>query len=79
MLAYHFCLRNDVGDNEELGYLAMADDDAALDFGRDLIRDITRQHAAAYTGSVMEITEGERAVGSVPLDIEASQRQKKFG
>ena len=79
MHAYHFALRNDVGDNEDLGYFAMADDGAALDFGCDVIRDITRQHAAAFTGSVMEITEGERAVGSLPLDIEASQRQKKFG
>ena len=79
MPAYHFCLRNDVGDNEELGYFAMADDDAALDFGRDVIRDISRQHAAAYTGSGMEITEGARVVGIVPFGSTTHGMQKNYG
>lgn len=76
MRSYHFSLRNGAGDNENLGYLAMADDEEALSFGR---RDIMSEHAASYADSVIEITEGDRAVGSVALGSEASQRQDKFG
>ncbi len=78
MHCYHFALRNDVGDREDLGYLAMNDDTEALDFGRDIIRDITQNHAPVYAGSVMEITAGRRLVGSIALGFEAKQRRKKF-
>jgi hypothetical protein len=79
MRSYHFSLRNGAGDNENLGYLAMADDEEALSFGRSVIRDIMSEHAASYADSVIEITEGDRAVRSVALGSEASQRQDKFG
>ncbi len=79
MAAYHFALRNPVGDYEDLGYLAMPNDDAALAFGHDVVRDILREHAPAYAGSVMEITQGERTIRSVPLYFETNQRQKRFG
>ncbi len=35
--------------------------------------------APQYSGSAIEITEGGRAVGSVPFAVETGQRQKKFG
>ena len=72
MPSYHYALRNDVNDHEELGYLAMLNDEEALSFGHDVVRDILREHAASYAGSVMEITERNRAVGSIPLHSDAS-------
>jgi len=73
MLSYHFTLRHDESSQEDLGYLAMANDDEALAFGRDVIRDIVRDHTPTYTSSALEITEGTRAVGSVAFDFEAGQ------
>ncbi len=79
MRAYHFALRNDAGDNEDLGYLALPDDDAALAGGGKVIRDIMSGHTPSYSGSIMEIIEGQRVLGAIPLELEGDQRQKKFG
>jgi hypothetical protein len=64
MPIYHFTLRNDVADNEDLGYLAMTDDEALI-FGRTIIRDLMRKRHQEYVGSAMDITEGKRSVGSL--------------
>lgn len=79
MRIYRFVLRNDVGDNEDLGCLALTHDDEAFDFACETIRLIMLEAAPQYSGSAIEITEGGRAVGSVPFAVETGQRQKKFG
>jgi hypothetical protein len=33
MPSYHFVLCNSAGDNEDLGYVALTNDDEAIDFG----------------------------------------------
>ena len=79
MPSYHFALNNSAGDYEVLGYLAMANDEEALAFGRGVIEDIMRGHTPSYTGSVMEITEGRRDLASIPLESETIERQRKVG
>jgi hypothetical protein len=79
MPPYHFALRNDVNANENLGYIELANDDEALEFGRETVRLITLDHLAQYSGSVMEITEGNRTVGNISLECAESFVQKKYG
>jgi hypothetical protein len=74
LLSYHFALFNNRGDKEDLGFLAMADDDEAQAFACDIIRLIQAEHAPAYEGSVVAITQEDRAVGSIPLDFETGQK-----
>jgi hypothetical protein len=78
MLSYHFALWNNRSEKEDLGFLAMANDDEALAFGCDIIRLIQAENAPAYAGSVVEITQEDRAVGSIPFNFETSRRQKIY-
>ena len=44
MLAYSFAVRNGATEIEKLGSMALANDDAALAFGRRMIRDLLISH-----------------------------------
>ena len=63
---YHYAVQN--GEREELGHIELADDDAARDFGRQVIRDAMRADAERYAGCTMSITEDERSVGIIPFE-----------
>ena len=66
MAGYHFEIKNTKG-TEDLGGMEFADDAAAVAFGNAVIRDLTHRAAEQYDGWTMEIREGARAVGSVPI------------
>ena len=68
MLAYSFAVRNGATEIEKLGSMALANDDAALAFGRRMIRDLMREGAEQYAGWTMDVAEDERAVGSISFD-----------
>jgi hypothetical protein len=68
MLIYRFTIHNvDGSDREEAGRMALRDDKAARAFGKAMIRDMMSGEAARYAGWIMDITQGERAVWSLPL------------
>src|SRR3954468_13371070 len=64
MRHYHFVLDDGSGP-DGLGGMELRDDDAALAFGKRVIRDL-RQGDRSASG-VMLIAEGERTVGVIPF------------
>ncbi len=79
MLVYHFVLRNEVNGTEHLGYMPLADDAEAMDFGQETIRLILLDHGPEHPGSIMEITQGHRAVCCLPFESMAPWKQEKYG
>jgi Domain of unknown function (DUF6894) len=68
MLSYHFAMRkNGTGQVEGLGFMVLADDSEALAFAEQVIRDLMNEDRN-YASWTMDITDGERPVGSVPID-----------
>ena len=68
VLTYHFALRNNgAGRAERLGFMGLADDGEARAFGKQVIRDLVHGDRK-YTGWIMDITESERPVGSIPFE-----------
>jgi len=51
----------------------VTDDDAALALGKQLTRELMQEYAEHYSGSTMDITEGDRTVGSIPFNIDVGQ------
>jgi hypothetical protein len=76
MAGYHFEIRNTTG-TEELGGMDFADDVSAVAFGKGIVQDLIRRGAKQYTGWTIEITEGERAVDSVPFKAKADGTRKR--
>lgn len=68
MPVYCFALDRSGKSVETLGALPLEDDAASFAFADDVIRDMTRSGGACYAGWIVNITEGERAVGSVSFD-----------
>ena len=79
MPSYHFALRTDVTENEDMGYISLPDDNEPFEFGRETIRLILRDHAPLNSDSAVEITENSRAVGSVSFESLSPQKKKKYG
>jgi hypothetical protein len=69
MIAYLFNLHNDTLV-EELGSMALVDDDAALAFGKQVIRDLLDKDDEHYSGWTLEITEDDRRVASIGFGAE---------
>ena len=67
MPIYDFALRHDAEESENLGAMALADDDEAVDFGRETIGLIMQGDVSEYAAAVMQINEGDRAVAQIPL------------
>jgi hypothetical protein len=68
VLTYHFALRNNGARRAEgLGFMGLADDGEALAFGKLVIRDLVHEDRK-YAGCIMDITESERPVGSIPFE-----------
>jgi hypothetical protein len=66
MAAYHFGIKS-TQHAEDLGGMEFADDAAAVAFGNEVIQDLVSGPAKQHDDWTMEITEGERAVRSVPF------------
>jgi len=64
MIGYQFNLHDDTR-HEELGSVALVDDDAAIAFGKRVIRDLLRKDDEHLHGWTMEIAAGERSVASI--------------
>ena len=69
MSGYLFNLHNDA-QVEKLGSMALVDDDAALAFGKQVIRDLLDKDKERYSGWTLEITEGDRRVASIGFGAE---------
>ena len=78
MTVYHFALCNDLGHNEDLGFIELPDDNEATAFGQSVISDILQDHEPAHAGSAMNITAGGRVVGTLPFEREI-ERLKRTG
>jgi hypothetical protein len=63
MRYYHFCLFNG-GGSDRLGGLTLPHDDAAVAFGKQVLRDLTGDQ---YAQSFMHIIEHDRIVGAIPF------------
>lgn len=68
MPAYHFAIRNAAADREDLGYLALVNDDEAFYLAQNMIRETMAGAGDQYAGAAMVITEGARHVDSIPFD-----------
>jgi hypothetical protein len=69
MLAYRFVVRNsDATEIETLGSMQLANDDEALAFGNQMIRDLMRERAEQYAGWTVDVAEDDRAVASIPFN-----------
>jgi hypothetical protein len=58
---------NIIGKLEHLGGLAFTSDDAAIEFGREVVQDLIEMYSAQYSGGVLVITNSGRAVGDVAV------------
>jgi hypothetical protein len=75
MLNYHFSMRDNRTESENLGSHTFGDDAEALAFGGSVIRDLMYGEDKRYADWIMDIGEGERTVGSIRFD--ASTDYKK--
>jgi hypothetical protein len=69
---YHFTVDNG-GKIEVLGATPLANDDAAIAFGKRVIQDFKR-HSEQYPGWVILISEGDRTVAAIPFELDAIRR-----
>jgi hypothetical protein len=68
MPIYRFSLLKHYGDGrEEVGCLALSDDDDAKAFGRAIIRDLLRDAPTPYARWTMYVAEGARLIGSLSI------------
>jgi hypothetical protein len=66
MRTYQFSMRRN-GILEHLGGLALASDDAAIAFGRQMVQDLIEMYSAQYSGGILVITNSGRGVGDVAV------------
>jgi hypothetical protein len=68
MPAYRFILVKEAAEIEGLGALELRNDAAAIDFGKQVIRDVKYSDPVYYAGRIMKIMEGERTAATVFFD-----------
>jgi hypothetical protein len=66
---YCFSLQNNGARIDDLGGVVLADDVEALAFGRRVIRELLDKNPEQHARWTMDITEGDRTVRSVPLEL----------
>jgi hypothetical protein len=59
---------NDGRGREETGQIELFDDDEAFAFGEQVIREMMQGSSRQYRGCAMEVHEGGRIVGRIPLE-----------
>jgi hypothetical protein len=65
---YSFSIHNgDDSYREQTGFMALADDVAAHDFGKLVISDLMHGPGELYAGWTMDVASGQRAVCSIPF------------
>jgi hypothetical protein len=74
---YRFSLHTKGDRTEDHGAMTLANDGGALSFGKGVIQDLMRRDTMRYTGWILDITECERAVASIPLELAVRQHRKK--
>ncbi len=74
MPIYCYALQNDAGPNEHLGFIDIRSDQEAIDFGREVVVDLLHEPDPGHAGASLEITEGTRAVDSVPLALDGRRK-----
>jgi hypothetical protein len=62
---------HDGAGSEKVGAAVLADDDEALGFAKQVIRELMRRDASLYTTWMMEITEGKREVAYILFETGA--------
>jgi hypothetical protein len=67
MPQYTFSMHNTGTVTEKLGSRVSDDDAAALTFGRDVIRDFLREDGGKYFNWILDISDDDRAVGTIPF------------
>lgn len=68
MLVYSFSIHSAAGGDEEMvGRMALANDNAARTFGKMVVRDMMRGDDPRYTGWIMDGAKGARRVCSIPF------------
>jgi hypothetical protein len=66
---YHFIFENNDGSGREAtGQIELSDDDEAFAFGEQLIREMMQGGSQQYEGCAMNVYEGGRIVGRIPLE-----------
>jgi hypothetical protein len=66
---YHFIFENNDGSGrEETGQIELSDDDEAFAFGEQVIREMMQDSSRHYEGCAIELYEGGRIFGRVPLE-----------
>ena len=58
---------NDGSGREETGQIELSDDDEAIAFGEQVIREMMQGSSQQYQGCAMEVYEGGRTVCRIPL------------
>jgi hypothetical protein len=61
---YRFSIQN-VVETEELGIMDLRDDAEAVAFARRMVQDMADEDRRQNVGCSLDITEGQRAVGSI--------------
>jgi hypothetical protein len=69
MPRYRFDLQNNARQIEDLGGVVLADDGEALAFAKRVIRELLDKNPEQHARWSMDITEGERTVSSIPLEL----------
>ncbi|MDO9411915.1 MAG: hypothetical protein Q7T81_05000 [Pseudolabrys sp.] len=70
MTIYRYALQSAAGPNEDLGTIDIISDQEAITFGQDVVDDILLEYEPARDGMTLEIRDGVRLVGSVPMTVE---------
>jgi hypothetical protein len=66
---YHFTIYDDQSAPDNVGAMALPDDDSAWEFGEAMIRGLLAGDAGKYETWTMEITEGNRIVASIAFNL----------
>jgi hypothetical protein len=74
---YRFVL-DDRDGTENLGGMSLANDNEAIDFAVCIIRDLERDGGQPARCRML-IAEGERTIGSIPLELGDNSNQRKSG
>jgi hypothetical protein len=66
---YHFIFENNDGSGrEQTGQIELSDDDEAFAIGEQVIREMMQDSSWHYEGCAMELYEGGRIVGRIPVE-----------
>jgi hypothetical protein len=69
MIIYHFVMRSRDREIADLGFAPLRDDAAALAFGEGVARELAQK--GRYVRWSMDVTDGERAIGTIRLALGA--------